>query len=483
MNFYNNFLKSWSDKFPNIAEPDDLKCLKADEFFSVNDQRAAMEKLITVVSTQMFELKSRQEQLLYFNDFLKSSVTKLNTIAQMFDGKSTSVSNGHSDETNSNNTFLSNSSTLTGNNLDSNNSNMFLTSFDSGSTDLNWKPFAFSSLPINQNDRLSNNFTFLNGDIKYDFRSKTDRRRLTRAITLFRLETQLPEISHFSSTFMTPTMKSDSDSSKPNSHSNNLNNNNNNLLLNSNSLNNNNNNNSLSSALGSFESQTDASRRPFKCNQCERAFAQKSGLEAHLKLHTGERPYECHICGRAFKLKAQLQTHERVHSGERPFGCKICGKLFRQQCHVVQHLRSHTDEKPHQCEKCGKGFRQKHSLLSHEKRQCQTRQSRRMLPAGTTMWIGLSDVPGGSLTKELRPSSDNPALLMGGTGNSGGGGNGGGNGGSVGGNGGGNGNGGGGGGGGGIGNAPSSQANDSAWSQSCSTGADDSSSVDTTHDE
>jgi len=238
---------------------------------------------------------------------------------------------------------------------------------------------------------------------------------------LFRLETQLPEISHFSSTFMAPSIKSDSESSKTNSN---------------------------------FEAQADASRRPFKCNQCERAFAQKSGLEAHLKLHTGERPYECHICGRAFKLKAQLQTHERVHSGERPFGCKICGKLFRQQCHVVQHLRSHTDEKPHQCEKCGKGFRQKHSLLSHEKRQCQTRQSRRMLPAGTTMWIGLSDVPGGSLTKELRPSSDNPILLAGSAGNCGQNNN----------------------------NNPSSQTNDSAWSQSCSTGADDSSSVDT-HDE
>ena len=165
MNFYNNFLKSWSDKFPNIAEPDDLKCLKADEFFSVNDQKAAMEKLISGVSTQMFELKSRQEQLLYFNDFLKSSVAKLNTIAQMFDAKVASVSNGHGDETGSNNTFLSSSSNIN-NSLDSNNSNMFLTSFDSGSTDLNWKPFAFSSLPINQNDRISNNFSFLNGDIK-----------------------------------------------------------------------------------------------------------------------------------------------------------------------------------------------------------------------------------------------------------------------------------------------------------------------------
>lgn len=53
---------------------------------------------------------------------------------------------------------------------------------------------------------------------------------------------------------------------------------------------------------------------------------------------TVSRQYRCHVCARAFAKKSDMVNHNRVHTGERPFKCKICSRAFSVRCSLVRHL-------------------------------------------------------------------------------------------------------------------------------------------------
>ncbi|KAL1468779.1 hypothetical protein MTO96_025178 [Rhipicephalus appendiculatus] len=50
-------------------------------------------------------------------------------------------------------------------------------------------------------------------------------------------------------------------------------------------------------------------RRPRECGYCGKLFWQKSDIDKHLRVHTGEKPYSCHLCPMTCAQKEGLKRH------------------------------------------------------------------------------------------------------------------------------------------------------------------------------
>ena len=57
------------------------------------------------------------------------------------------------------------------------------------------------------------------------------------------------------------------------------------------------------------ELQANYNRDMFGCVWCPKMFPNKSKLERHARIHTGEKPFACEECGRRFNVKTNLKTH------------------------------------------------------------------------------------------------------------------------------------------------------------------------------
>lgn len=89
-------------------------------------------------------------------------------------------------------------------------------------------------------------------------------------------------------------------------------------------------------AVGNQNHQQNVTRRKRTSMSKPKAIVSTSPLDGE------EKPFKCDQCNKAFRRSEHLKRHVRsVHSTERPFHCQFCDKKFSRSDNLSQHLKTH----------------------------------------------------------------------------------------------------------------------------------------------
>ncbi|XP_063001205.1 zinc finger and BTB domain-containing protein 40 isoform X3 [Elgaria multicarinata webbii] len=81
---------------------------------------------------------------------------------------------------------------------------------------------------------------------------------------------------------------------------------------------------------------------PYDCKQCQMSFPTLQERQRHVyAAHAKEPPHPCPTCGKAFSAPSLLERHLVTHVGGKPFRCQVCDKAYQQLSGLWYHNRTH----------------------------------------------------------------------------------------------------------------------------------------------
>lgn len=109
-------------------------------------------------------------------------------------------------------------------------------------------------------------------------------------------------------------------------------------------------------------------KKAHQCLSCDRSFFSAVELRRHAAKHDVPRP-QCPQCGLRFRLTTALELHMAVvHGKQRPFKCDDCDVAFARKSALDRHRNSVHEGKRHECAVCGASYSQPFDLKRHGQR-------------------------------------------------------------------------------------------------------------------
>ncbi|KAJ8679411.1 hypothetical protein QAD02_015198 [Eretmocerus hayati] len=106
--------------------------------------------------------------------------------------------------------------------------------------------------------------------------------------------------------------------------------------------------------------------KDYVCKICNKAYKSRKALHNHETVHSDAK-FECPMCPNVYKSTHILREHILKHQGIRQYKCNACDKSFAQQSHLAAHMAVHSNI-TYNCPGCGKGFNRHDNMKAHTKR-------------------------------------------------------------------------------------------------------------------
>ena len=109
--------------------------------------------------------------------------------------------------------------------------------------------------------------------------------------------------------------------------------------------------------------------KPFPCDRCELKFYTITDVQKHIKIkHLNEKPFACEKCGKQYSTSGGLLIHNRSAHGDEGdwLQCDQCDKKFAYKQILQAHILNNHDKGNFMCDECGVAYNTKSTLRQHK---------------------------------------------------------------------------------------------------------------------
>ena len=112
--------------------------------------------------------------------------------------------------------------------------------------------------------------------------------------------------------------------------------------------------------------QTNANEKNrYKCDECDKSFSRKAGLNIHIKcVHENVR-HNCDKCDKSFTWKSALNTHIQIVHENVLYNCDKCDKHYPRKHDLIRHIKHVHKNVRYNCDQCDKNYVTKSALNRH----------------------------------------------------------------------------------------------------------------------